>query len=487
MKTLRIKTTRGNDYLISRNIPQVLLLHPVLNYLSGLAEQNVDLEDHIEKMRGTEIAIEENITIAAEELVYYYRHYLLLRDNGYFTPVKNYPMTDTRFNAREIESELANTLQITFEVCDYCNLNCRYCAYGDMYTGYDKREKKKMDVGIAKKFLDYMMERFKSPLNRKLNKRVCISFYGGEPTLNMPFIKEIVAYVEKNKVLQKRFFYAMTTNGTLLNKNIDFFVKHNFRLLVSLDGNEAHNGYRVFHDDTPSFDTVYKNILEVKENYPEYYERNISFISVIHQKNSRTDAKAFIEKELGKSTLTAEVNELGIRPEKIEEFKSIYKDTSREINPAELKRETRDKEKILVTPFTSQLGDFFLNCSGFVFRKYDSLLYEREKASHTLTGTCNPFQLKVFITANGRILPCERIRHDYGLGYVDETGVQLDFGEVAYFYNAQYRKMMEKCNNCAQGGDCSMCIFRVDLRQKNPHCDSYMDPDAYAYNLKFLM
>ena len=35
---------------------------------------------------------------------------------------------------------LRNLPQLVFEVTDACNLRCKYCGYGNIYEGYDKRE-----------------------------------------------------------------------------------------------------------------------------------------------------------------------------------------------------------------------------------------------------------------------------------------------------------------------------------------------------------
>ena len=38
-----------------------------------------------------------------------------------------------------IEYNLMHLPQIIFEVTDACNLRCKYCAYADLYGGYDQR------------------------------------------------------------------------------------------------------------------------------------------------------------------------------------------------------------------------------------------------------------------------------------------------------------------------------------------------------------
>ena len=83
---------------------------------------------------------------------------------------------------------IIHTKQIVFEATDSCNLNCTYCALGDLYEGYDERTSKKINTRYAINFLKYIFER--KPKSK--NNQMYISFYGGEATLNMNFIKQIV-------------------------------------------------------------------------------------------------------------------------------------------------------------------------------------------------------------------------------------------------------------------------------------------------------
>lgn len=58
----------------------------------------------------------------------------------------------------------------------------------------------------------------------------------------------------------------MTTNATLVHKHIDFLVENEFKLLISLDGNEVNHSYRVFNNNKNSHKTVIKNIDIIKRN-----------------------------------------------------------------------------------------------------------------------------------------------------------------------------------------------------------------------------
>ena len=63
-------------------------------------------------------------------------------------------------------------------------------------------------------------------------KKPSISFFGGEPLLRFDdIIRPLV------KKYGDSFGWSITTNGNLLNQTtIDFCVKHNIKILLSIDG-----------------------------------------------------------------------------------------------------------------------------------------------------------------------------------------------------------------------------------------------------------
>src|SRR5690606_13393526 len=52
-----------------------------------------------------------------------------------------------------ILDRLANITQVTFEVTESCNFNCKYCGYGELYSDYGKRECKDLDTNTAIRLL----------------------------------------------------------------------------------------------------------------------------------------------------------------------------------------------------------------------------------------------------------------------------------------------------------------------------------------------
>ena len=77
----------------------------------------------------------------------------------------------------DIEYSLANLKQLVFEVTDACNLRCKYCAYADLYEGYDQRENLKLPFQKAKLIIDYLYEYLHKRYCIEVNDPITIGFY----------------------------------------------------------------------------------------------------------------------------------------------------------------------------------------------------------------------------------------------------------------------------------------------------------------------
>ncbi len=385
----------------------------------------------------------------------------------------------TYLTANQIITALANTPQITFEVTDVCNLRCEYCAYGKLYSDYDKREGKMLSIETAKSFIDYMATLWASPENHSIHNNVYVSFYGGEPLLNMPFIKEIVSYLNVDKYA-KHFAYNMTTNAMLLDRYMDFLVENEFSLLISLDGNAENDSYRIKIDGTPSFDQVIKNVDMLRIVYPEYFAKKVNFNAVLHNRNSVESIRNFIKERYGKTPRIGDINNVGIREDKKEEFKRMYRNSYESLMQNENYDEI-EKELFLLSPTYHSATIFLIQNSPFIYENYNELLLgKRENEIICPTGTCMPFSRKVFITVNGKILPCERIGHQYSIGYVDANGVMLDFEAIADKYNTYYSRLEKKCLLCKNQRNCIQCMFHLNELEKGKcDCNGFMDEKQY--------
>lgn len=323
-------------------------------------------------------------------------------------------MNTRRISKSEIQHNLLNLRQLTFEVTDDCNLKCKYCGYRDLYEGYDKREAKYLKLEQVKPLIDYLADIWRNDKTDSSSPMIYFSFYGGEPLLNVPFIKETVQYLEGLN-LDRNIVYSMTTNAMLLDRYMDYLVEKDFHLLISLDGDKEGHSYRVDKADNNSFDRVFANIRLLQSRYSDFFERNVNFNSVLHNRNSVERTLNFIKSEFSKIPNISELNNSGIRPDKIEEFNRTYRNKIESLHQSE-NYEKLSKDLFVNEPTTIDLLIYLHQYSGNVFRDYNDLFVDKSKEKYTPTGTCPPFSKKMFVTVNGKILQCERIDHKFAWG-----------------------------------------------------------------------
>lgn len=360
--------------------------------------------------------------------------------------------------------------QIVFEVTDACNLRCKYCGYADLYEGYDKRENLKFPFIRAKHVIDYLHSLWQKHCTSGVIDPVTISFYGGEPLLNVPFIKQVIEYIESKPFVGRKIHYNMTTNAMLLDKYMDFLVEKQFHVLISLDGDEEGQSYRVDATGKNSFKRVIRNVNLLQEKYPEYFERYVMFNSVLHNRNSVEGTYRFIKDSFGKSPSISPLNNSGIRPDKIDEFKKTYRNYSESISEAS-NCEALKAEMFINTPETNQVLKYLYYQSGNVYFNYNGLFFNKAKMRGTPTGTCLPFSKKMFITVKGRILQCERINHEFALGQVTDEGVELDFESIAQQHNDYVFRYAKQCERCGNRNACMQCVYQIDdIHESTTRC-----------------
>ena len=358
----------------------------------------------------------------------------------------NYSL-DTCLKTEDINKQLANVKHIGFEVTEACNLKCTYCVYGEFYTDYNERKDKSADIIKAKLLIDFLIGKVNSSANKSLLNRIIISFYGGEPLLNMSFIKEIVLYSQERQNNHIVFDYVITTNAIYLKKYISFFVEYNFTITVSLDGAKDNDAYRKFANGKSSFEIVYKNL----EYIPRFSELNPFGVKLSKKKDFEDIIceKPYVKNE------------------------NIYNEIKKELdlNFGEL----------------NQLQHFVFHYSGNTYYDYNDLLISIKKKDHLPTGTCIPFSKRIFMTVNNKILPCEKIGQQYSLGEVTDKGVDLDFDNIVDKYNRYYTSLSAKCNICYFKRHCTQCMFDIQGLDENPICDKFANKIVFEKYLNVNM
>jgi len=389
-----------------------------------------------------------------------------------------------------VKYHLYNLKQLVFEVTDLCNLRCKYCGFSELYKGYDEREGKKLSFAKAKQIIDYLIPLWREVYSSEVNYPLAISFYGGEPLMNMPLIKQVVNYLEQVQGTGKSFYYSMTTNAMLLDKYMDYLVENEFRLLISLDGDENAHSYRVDHSGKNSFSYVFRNVKMLQDKYPEYFHKRVMFNAVLHNRNNLDSTYRFIMENFNKTPSITPLNNSGIREEKKSEFKAMYQNSLQSLyNSSDC--ESFEAEMFIHTPRISTLTKQIHMQSGNVFNDYNDLLVDNSNFEYPPTGTCLPFSKKMFISVNGKILPCERVDHDFFFGNVYDDHVELNLKKVAELHNAYVFKFEKQCRCCAINRQCIQCVYQNDeIRKENVTCLSFCNQneldEKISLNLDFL-
>lgn len=170
---------------------------------------------------------------------------------------------------RIIENEVGYVpiSHIALFVTQECNLNCIYC-YGD---GGNYGCSGHLTSNIAQKAVDWLIEH--SGDLKNLN----ISFFGGEPLLNFPVIKEVVEYARKmGHINNKEFKFGITTNLSLLNnEKLVFLKENNITTNVSFDGpKETQDKQRPFKKGKgSSYDIILPKIKQLLSVIPNAFCR----------------------------------------------------------------------------------------------------------------------------------------------------------------------------------------------------------------------
>lgn len=394
-------------------------------------------------------------------------------------------INDRRITPAEISYNLRHLKQLTLEVTNSCNLECDYCAYRDLYYNDNpKRERflRHKDVSLLFDFL--------AGLWTKTNSRsqlTFISFYGGEPLLNMPFIEDTVNYFKSLNATAHRFRFSVTTNAIFLNKSIEYFVKNDFHILVSMDGDDRGQSYRRMKSGDNSFNKVYSNLQGIKTEYPHYFKDNISFNAVVHNKNDDAGIIDFFTKEFGKVPRLSEISQVGVRPEMADRFSMIHRNV--QIDDLLDREDLIDRTALILNdPRVKETLRYIHYCSGNAFNSTSDLLINHDMCHVTPTGTCSPFSKKLYVSVYGQILPCEKVSHKYELGRVSEKELILDLNEIANKTNFLFDKVQIQCELCARKSICKQCIYHINsISDDKPCCGSYMDEHHYSLYLAWIL
>lgn len=463
--TYFIKSESNNFYVINIHRKSIYYIHPIFYSLIS----NIPLEEPNQEKKYYESKME-----------YYLKH-------GIISPYKIPSKKQYEITEDDVEKNIANLSQLTFEVTEKCNLKCQYCYYGQYYNMGDNREYGELPFNKTKKILDFLTQKHNTIHNTSLNSTLYVSFYGGEPLLNMSLISNTIEY--QNKFDNRRLQFSMTTNGTLLKKHIKYLVEHNINLLISLDGNQNNNSYRTYSNGQNCYDIILENIDYIRKLYPQYYENNINFNAVLHNNNSVSEIYNFFKKKLNKVPSITELNAAGLQESMKDDFYLTYRNFRESLSQTE-NYDQIESDLFVNAPSYNSVIVFLFQYLWFVFKSYEDLLVENSNNEYLSTGTCQPFSKKMFITVDGTILPCEKIAHKYSFGQIDNNTIDINPKKIVEKHNYYYSKIIAQCRKCYRQDSCSQCFYFIENLETNPICHGFMNKTYFlnylSSNINFL-
>lgn len=393
--------------------------------------------------------------------------FLELQSQGYLkseSPVKEikHPYTDVMRFLLERKLSLM-TLQLTQQ----CNFRCKYCVYSEEANARQRSHSDgTMSFETAKKAVDFLWEHSVD------SERVSIGFYGGEPLLQFPLVQKIAEY-SKKRFHGKEIFFSMTTNGSLLNKEImDFLEENNVSLLISLDGpREINDKNRVFRDGRGTFDAVARNLELMKKEHPDYWKK--IRISMVVDTNNDLDEVAKVVSALG---IEAEYLKPSLIDWEYDDIPEIVSDEyycKQEYHRffaylAHWNRYPAEK----VSPILQAVIETAIDKVEQISQKSPLMAYDAP------SGPCSPGQLRLLVDIDGNLYPCERVSETSSIAHIGSLDQGFGIEKVRRFLNASC-VTRDACIHCWCFRFCNQCGKRADAggeelsaQAKLKYCDA---------------
>ena len=158
---------------------------------------------------------------------------------------------------------------LCLHVAHDCNLACKYC-FAEEVEYHGRRALMSLETG--KKALDFLVQNSGNRVNLE------VDFFGGEPLMNWEVVKQLVSYGRSlEESHHKKFRFTLTTNGVLLNDEVQEFLNREMsNVVLSIDGRkEVNDEMRPFRGGQGSYDLIVPKFQKLAESRHQmnYYVR----------------------------------------------------------------------------------------------------------------------------------------------------------------------------------------------------------------------
>jgi uncharacterized protein len=313
-----------------------------------------------------------------------------------------------------------------------------------------------MSWEVAKRAVDRFIALNDSPSFQAMHDRkINISFFGGEPLLRGGLIRQVVDY---SKTLEKPgcgywIDYALTTNLTHLPDQLaSFLIGRDVGLQVSLDGPErVHDSYRVDAGGKGSFRTAMRNLEKLRKLDAAYFARRVTSIVTINGNSDLLAINEFFES--GDPAIPPVAFVGPIRDLEQSEFHRRFPfDGARFANQYRQLMEEYVRRQRNHIPVAR--GQFLYRLVEEGLRALDErVMHPGTPARPVYTGTCQPGR-RLAVSTDGKFHVCERINEHFPIGDV-ENG--LDLAKCSELLRRYYHSLPD-CDRCWARSICGVCM-----------------------------
>jgi len=318
-----------------------------------------------------------------------------------------------------------------------CNLRCSYCfANHGAFGGMEKL----MTIDIAKKSIDKLLSKSSNNF---------VEFFGGEPFLNFPLMKEVEEYGRKTGLEIK---YTTITNGTIMNDAIEKFIIDNlFYLCISLDGPKEINDSQRFGNIGSVHDMAEATIKRLNSK-----RTPLAIKCTATKKSIRT---------LG--DIAEYISSFGVKSMAFAPVARIPQESELYISDREFEIYADKLSKIAVKILNQlALGNVTTSVSP-IFRILSQLVTKTRMVHH-----CSAGREYIAVTADGDVYPCHEFVgiEEFKMGNVnDEDFPGETYNRIKNIFDNHSVYAFDECKACWArflcGGDCAVRshIYNGDL------------------------
>ncbi|MPZ82224.1 MAG: SPASM domain-containing protein [Actinophytocola sp.] len=406
-----------------------------------------DDQSEVDVLRALETGTLDDIDLQPERVAELFQHGLVtLDDMGYGTSSSR--VEGLRLLAPTSTHNTYPVLGI-FHVHNWCNLACTYC-----YTIEDGVPRKQLKLELMLKAVDELVA-LPTPLTS-------LEFHGGEPTMALKDIRQVVAYAkEVYAKANKKVVFSIQTNGYNLSPAVcDFLADNNFSVRVSLDGTqEMHDEFRVDHRGKGSYKGVVKGIKRLQDKGVAVHA-----VCVVHAGNTDRivemyDSMAALDVASVQSGNAGDEDWLsGDRY-----FESYFK----VVKHVAARARAGEELVPLVNLLAGELGS----------------LRSFRREYMCMRNPCGAGVNMITVDTNGDLYPCEEMvgKPEFVIGNLAETDIRtaIDTSPVVEKLRERHVEEIDECNSCTWKQFChGGCVHKSythfkRLDRESEHCSYY--------------